>query len=310
MADKILIIGSGGREHALGWKLSQSAEVGELFFAPGNGGTAGLGKNLEIGVEEIEKLVTFARLEKIDLTVVGPEGPLVAGIVDKFNEAGLIAFGPNRMAAKLEGSKSWSSDFMKKYKIPCPDFRVFGGAKEAIGFLSECPWPELVIKASGLAGGKGVLIPHSKKEAEGAIKTIMVEKKFGEAGNEIVIQEKVEGQEVSMLAFTDGNTILPMLSCQDHKLAYDGDKGLNTGGMGSYTPTKWVDEETKEEIMKKILEPTVSGIKDEGSIYVGVLYAGLMLTKKGPVVLEYNVRFGDPETQPLMVMLNLICIKL
>ena len=300
--DKVLIIGNGGREHALGWKLRQSPQVGGLFFAPGNGGTADLGRNLEIGIEEMEKLVSFAYQEKIDLTIVGPEAPLVEGIVDKFNEAGLMAFGPSKMAARLEGSKAWASNFMKKNKIPCPDFRVFERAGEAKEFLKKCLWGKVVIKADGLAGGKGVLIPHSRKEAERAIETIMVERKFGEAGNKIVIQEKVEGQEVSILAFSDGNTILSMPGCQDHKRVSDGDKGLNTGGMGAYAPTKWVDEEMKKEIMIKIFEPTINGIKEEGSIYVGVLYAGLMLTKRGPVVLEYNVRFGDPETQVLMMM--------
>ncbi len=308
---KILIIGSGGREHALGWKLCQSPKVEKIYFAPGNAGTAMIGDNLPIKATEIDKLSDFAEKNKIGLTVVGPENPLSLGIVDLFESKGLKIFGPTKSAARLESSKAWSSQFMNKYHIPQPKSFVFHSYKKAHDFIDEISRPQsIVIKASGLALGKGVILPASKKEALTAIKTMMVDKQFGEAGREIVIQEKLTGPEVSVMAMTDGKTIIPLLPAQDHKRICDNDRGPNTGGMGAYAPVPFVDKHLMGQIQKTILEPTIVGMKKEGCPYKGILYAGLMLTEDGPKVLEYNARFGDPETQPLMMLLQTDLLKL
>lgn len=300
----ILIIGSGGREHALGWKIRQSPEVNSIYFAPGNGGTLEIGKNIDINIEKNIEIAEWAKENKIDLTIIGPEGPLVSGIVDLFQKKGLIVFGPNAAASQLEGSKAWAVKFMQKWKIPHPQSFVFSTAGEAKRFIQKSKWQGMVAKADGLAQGKGVIVCDTKSEAEKAIDEVMVKKTFGDAGKSAVIQEKLLGEEVSILAFCDGKTVVPLLSSQDHKRIYDDDKGPNTGGMGAYAPVPFVSSQLLAKITKTILQPTIYGLKKEGIEYKGVLYAGLMLTKQGPKVLEYNVRFGDPETQPLMMLLE------
>ncbi len=304
MFKKILIIGSGGREHALGWKLKQSPKIEKLYFAPGNAGTQNLGENVNIAADDIKNLFKFVKSNEIDLTVVGPEAPLALGIVDLFEKHGLKIFGPTKKAAQLEASKAWSAEFMKKYNIPSPKFKVFSDFEEATAFIKSCSWSGLVVKVDGLALGKGVIIPKNRKEAIDTIKTIMVEKKFGSAGDTIIIQEKLAGQEVSLIGFCDGKTIIPLLPAQDHKRIFDNDKGPNTGGIGAYAPVSFVTEKVKKIIYETILIPTLKGLQKEGIVYRGVLYAGLMLTKLGPKVLEYNVRCGDPETQPQLMLLN------
>lgn len=304
---KILIIGSGGREHALGWKLAQSAgrrpKVKKIYFAPGNAGTNQIGENINIDCEDIDKLLNFALKNKIDLTVVGPEAPLALGIVDLFEKNNLKIFGPTKKAAQLESSKAWAIKFMEKYNIPHPRSFIFEDAKKAINFL-ESYQGEVVVKADGLAQGKGVLVPKDKKEAKEAVKKNMIEKEFGEAGNKIVIQEKLVGQEVSITAFADGKTVTLMLPAQDHKRVFDNDKGLNTGGMGAYAPVPFVSKKLLKQIEKNILQKTIDGMRKEGVPYKGVLYAGLMINKNEPKVLEFNVRFGDPEAQPIMVLMK------
>ena len=307
---KILIIGSGGREHALGWKLYQSPKVEKIYFAPGNAGTAMIGKNLSIKAVEINKLLDFTEKNKIGLTVVGPEDPLSLGIVDLFESKGLKIFGPTKSAARLESSKVWSAQFMKKYHIPAPDYYRFTDYRKACLFFDKHEAGQYVIKASGLALGKGVILPRTKPEALAALKRMMVEKEFGAAGEEVIIQERLTGQEVSVLSLTDGKTIVPLLPAQDHKRIYDYDRGPNTGGMGAYAPVPFVDKNLIGQIQKTILAPTIHGMKKEGCLYKGVLYAGLMITKDGPKVLEYNARFGDPETQPLMMLLRSDLLKL
>src|SRR3989344_4449207 len=275
----VLIIGSGGREHALGWKLRSSPRVGKLYFAPGNGGTAKLGENIDIRVEQIEELARFAKKGRIDLTVVGPEAPLVNGIVDLFQKRDLTIFGPNRRASQLEGSKAWAANFIKKWNIPHPESFIFNNADKAKKFVKESKWSGMVVKADALAQGKGVIVCVSKAEAEYAIDEIMVKKTFGDAGNRIVIQEKLTGEEVSVLALCDGKNIVPLLPSQDHKRIYDDDKGANTGGMGAYAPVPFVSPKLQREITKTILKPTIAGLKKEGIEYKGVLYAGLMITQ-------------------------------
>jgi len=298
----IMIIGSGGREHSLGWKLADSPLSPNLFFAPGNGGTENLGTNLDIvGTNQI---IDWSRDNGINLIVVGTETPLEQGIINEAKEAQIPAFGPTQEAARLETSKAWASKFMTRYNIPQPEFRIFNEYEKAALFTQNPSWPEIVIKASGLAAGKGVILPNNQQETETAIRQIMVEKVFGEAGREIVIQERLNGPEVSVLAFSDSNTIVPLLPSQDHKRAYDHDQGPNTGGMGAYAPTPVMTPELLQQIQDTILQPTIDGMRQEGYPYQGVLYAGLMLTDNGPKVLEYNVRFGDPETQPLMMLLK------
>lgn len=303
---KILVIGSGGREHALVWKIAQSKKVEKIYCAPGNAGIAQIAECISIKAEDLAELLSFAQQEKIDLTVVGPEVPLTLGIVDLFNEHGLKIFGPSRLAAEIEGSKAFAKDLMYKYQIPTAAYGVFTESVSAKEFLDDIGLP-CVVKADGLAAGKGVLICENRSEAEKAIEEILCDNKFGTAGNCCVIEEFLKGQEVSMLAFTDGETIVPMVSAQDHKRIFDNDQGLNTGGMGAYSPAPIYTANIHQQVIREVFEKTVSAMKAEGRVFKGVLYAGLMLTDKGPKVLEFNARFGDPETQ---VVLPRLCSDL
>jgi phosphoribosylamine--glycine ligase len=302
---KILVVGSGGREHALAWKIAQSPLVQKLFCGPGNAGTLSLGENVPINPTDIIGLADFADTEKIDLTVVGPEVPLTMGIVDEFERRGLKIFGPSLNAAELEGSKVFAKQFMERHKIPTARFKIVDNPDQAKKILQaeEIPFP-LVVKADGLAAGKGAIICNSLKKAELAVNTIMVEKKFGESGNKIVIEEFLRGKEVSFIVISDGVKVLPFVTTMDHKAVYDGDKGPNTGGMGAISPSPFVDPDLFEETVKTIVFPTVTRLLEEGRKYKGVLYVGLILTEEGPKVLEYNCRFGDPETQPQMLRLE------
>jgi phosphoribosylamine--glycine ligase len=301
---KVLVIGQGGREHALAWKLAQSPSVSAVLCAPGNAGTERVGRNVDIQATDTERLVKFAAAERIDLTVVGPEGPLVAGLVDSFQQAGLKAFGPTKKAAEIEGSKVFSKELMRRANVPTADFRVFDDPKAALAYVEERGDQPLVVKADGLAAGKGVVLCASKPEAFKAVRQIMVEKIFGEAGERLVIEERLTGQEASILAIVDGNTIVPLEASQDHKPAYDDDRGPNTGGMGAYSPTPVVTPELMDQIIEKALVPTVHALKKEGRLFRGVLYAGLIITNQGPKVLEFNARFGDPEAQPVLMRLK------
>jgi len=296
---KILIIGGGGREHALAWKISQSPKVTKIYCAPGNAGIAKLAELVDIGVMEFDRLVDFAEEKGIDLTVVGMDDPLVGGIVDVFESRGLRVFGPRKNAAILEGSKAFSKDFMRKYNIPTADYRIFTDAAEAESYLETASYP-IVLKASGLAMGKGVLICADRAEALEGVRTIMVDKKFGSAGEELVVEEFLTGREVSVLTFTDGKTVRVMTSAQDHKRALDGDKGLNTGGMGTFSPSPFYTKELAEYCEKNIFQPTVDAARKEGREFKGVIFYGLILTEKGPKLLEYNARFGDPEAQVVL----------
>jgi phosphoribosylamine--glycine ligase len=300
---KILVIGNGGREHALIWKIRQNPTVEKVFCAPGNGGTAELAENVSIKPDDLPALLSFAKKEKVDLTVVGPELPLTLGIVDLFQKEGLAVFGPAKDAAVLEGSKAWTKQFLREEKIPTAMFETFGDFDRAVAFLQTQAYP-IVIKADGLAAGKGVIIAQDRAEAHAALDSILKKKVFGEAGKKVVIEEFLVGEEASFMVFVDGKSILPMASAQDHKRVGEGDSGLNTGGMGTYSPAPIVTEAVQRETMEKILEPTLKGLLKRGIEYRGVLYAGLMLTKNGVKLLEYNVRFGDPETQPLMMRLE------
>ena len=296
---KVLVIGGGGREHAICWKLAQSPKVTELFCAPGNAGIAQVARCVDIGVMDFEKMAEFAKKEAFDLVVVGPDDPLAAGIVDVLEEAGLRVFGPRKNAAILEGSKAFSKDLMKKYKIPTAAYENFTSKEEALAYLETAKMP-IVLKADGLALGKGVLICNTLEEAKEGVKTIMEEKKFGDAGDTMVIEEFMTGREVSVLAFCDGKTIKCMTSAQDHKRAGDGDTGLNTGGMGTFSPSPFYTKEVEEFCEKYIYQPTMDAMAAEGRPFVGVLFTGLMLTEDGPKVLEYNARFGDPEAQVVL----------
>ena len=296
---KILIVGSGGREHAIGMKLLESPKTRELYFAPGNGGTAGIGSNIPIKADEIEKLKDFALREKIDLTIVGPEVPLMMGITDLFQGAGLRIFGPDKKGARLEASKSFAKEFMEKYKIPTGAYKRFTDSQEALAYLQKSDYPA-VIKADGLAAGKGVVICEDYKTAEKAIKEIMEDKIFGDQGSTIIIEEFLEGKEVSLLCFTDSKAIVPMASASDYKKAYDHDQGPNTGGMGCISPSPYYEEGSCDYIAQKTLE----GIQKEGMDVKGVVYIGLIMTKDGPKVLEYNMRFGDPETEVLLIRME------
>ncbi|KJS20799.1 MAG: phosphoribosylamine--glycine ligase [Clostridiaceae bacterium BRH_c20a] len=300
---RILVIGGGGREHALVWKFRQSPMVKEIYCAPGNAGIAELASCIDIGVEDINVLLEFALEKKIDLTVVGPEVPLTLGVVDKFQARGLRIFGPSQKAAEIEGSKAFSKELMEKYKIPTAKYQVFTDSKQAFQFIDEIGIP-CVVKADGLAAGKGVIICFSKGEAIAAVEEILLKSKFGKAGEKVVIEEYLVGQEVSMLAFTDGKTVIPMVSAQDHKRVFDNDQGPNTGGMGAYSPAPVYTQEIHEIVLKDILEATVLAMAEEGRIFQGILYAGLMLTEAGPKVLEFNARFGDPETQAVLPRLK------
>ena len=299
---KVLVIGSGGREHALCWKIAQRPDT-EVYVAPGNIGMIDVATLVNIKVDDIPALVDFAKAEAIDLTVVGPELPLTLGVVDAFQEVGLACFGPNKAAAKLEGSKAFSKELMKKYGIPTAAFDTFTEVEKAKAFVDEIGVP-CVVKADGLAAGKGVIICMTREEADQAIEDMLAAHAFGEASAKIVIEEYMVGPEVSVLAFADGKHVLPMVSAQDHKRIFDGDKGPNTGGMGAYSPAPVYTEALAAEVNKTIIEPTIAAMAAEGAPFTGILYTGLMLTDKGPRVLEYNVRFGDPETQPIMVRMK------
>ncbi|MBI3306774.1 MAG: phosphoribosylamine--glycine ligase [Candidatus Omnitrophica bacterium] len=300
---KVLIIGSGGREHALAWKISQSPLLTKLYAAPGNPGIARLAECRPIQSDDLAGLLNFAKTENIDLTVVGPESPLVAGITDEFQKAGLKIFGPSKAAATLEGSKAFAKDQMNKFGIPTAPYEIFSHINEAKHYCVETDMP-VVIKADGLAAGKGVVICQTSQEAVAALTQIMSEGIFGDAGKKVVIEKMVEGEELSVLALSDGKKILPLASSQDHKRVYDGDRGPNTGGMGAYSPCPFISEEKFREIVDIAIRPMIQGMAAEGNPYRGLLYAGIMMTKNGPVVLEYNCRFGDPETQVVLPRLK------
>lgn len=299
---KVLLVGSGGREHALAWKLSQSKRVTKLYIAPGNPGTALHGENIAIAAEDIEGLKAFALREKIDLTVVGPELPLTLGISDAFSASGLLVFGPSKAAAELEGSKAFSKELMFRCDIPTAFYKKFDDAAQAKAYI-ETHNPPMVVKADGLAAGKGVVICQTREEAIEAVDLMMTEKAFGSAGKRIIIEEFLAGEEASFLAITDGKTVLPLAPAQDHKAIFDNDKGPNTGGMGAYSPAPVLTSELQREVMEKVMYPAVLGMEKEGRPYKGILYAGLMITAAGPKVLEFNCRFGDPETQPILMRL-------
>ena len=300
---RVLIVGGGAREHALVWRALQSPLVEHVFCAPGNAGTGMIARNVPIAATDIVGLLAFARENGVDLTIVGPESPLIAGLADDFRAHGMVVFGPSGKAARLEGSKAWTKDLLHKYGIPCARSANFSSAKEAKEYVLSQPLP-IVVKADGEALGKGVTIARTHEEAVAAIARLMEERVFGAAGDTVVIEECLSGPEVSVLAFTDGRTVVPMAPACDYKRAYDGDEGPNTGGMGSYSPTSYVDAALLERIRETILEPTVRALAAEGSPYQGVLYAGLMLTSEGPKVLEFNARFGDPEAQVILPRLK------
>lgn len=300
---KILVVGGGGREDTIIHNLAKSPLKPELFCAPGNGGISRHATCVDIKATDIDSMVDFAKINKIDLTVVAPDDPLVLGMVDRFEAEGLRAFGPRANAAIIEGSKVFSKNLMKKYHIPTAEYEVFDDCEKALEYVRGTTYPT-VVKAEGLALGKGVIIANNREEAENAVREIMEDKAFGEAGNRVVIEEFLTGQEVSVLAFTDGKTLIPMVSAQDHKRAYDGDKGLNTGGMGTFSPSRTYTKEIHEECMKNIFLPTMEAMNKEGRTFKGVLYFGLIMTANGVKVIEYNARFGDPETQVVLPRLK------
>ncbi len=295
----VLVVGSGGREHALSWKLSQSSHVEKVFTAPGNGGTE---NNVSICVDKIDELAEFASQNNC-FTVVGPEAPLALGIVDKFNEKNLKIFGPTKNAAQLESSKIWAKQFMKRNDIPTAEFEIFDDPKQASDYVKSVSYP-VVVKADGLAAGKGVIVCDSTEEALSAIDIILVKKTFGDAGNKIIIEERIDGIEASYIALCDGKIAIPMASSQDHKRIYDNDRGPNTGGMGAYSPTPIIDNSMAEKIQNKIIDKTISSMKSEGISFKGFLYAGIMIKNGEPYVLEYNVRMGDPECQPITMRMD------
>ena len=296
---KVLIVGSGGREHAIATSVKKSPRVDKIYCAPGNGGIAGVAECVDIGAMEFDKLADFAEQNKIDLTIIGMDDPLVGGIVDEFEKRNLRVFGPRKNAAIIEGSKAFSKDLMKKYGIPTAEYENFTDAQKALEYLDTKQAP-IVVKASGLALGKGVLICNTIDEAKDAVRSIMLDKQFGDAGNEIVIEEFLTGREVSVLCYCDGTNIKPMTSAQDHKRAKDGDQGLNTGGMGTFSPSPFYTEEIEKFCEEKVFAPTMAAMKKEGRDFVGILFVGLILTENGPKVLEYNARFGDPEAQVVL----------
>ena len=300
---KVLVVGSGGREHAIVNSMARSSRVSKIYCAPGNAGISELAECVDIGVMDFDALTDFALDKGIDLTVVAPDDPLVAGAVDAFEKKGLRVFGPRADAAILEGSKAFSKDLMKKYNIPTAAYENFDNADDALKYLETAKLP-IVLKADGLALGKGVLICNTLEEARAGVKTIMLDKQFGNAGNRLVIEEFMTGREVSVLSFVDGKTIKPMTSAQDHKRALDGDRGLNTGGMGTFSPSPFYTKEIDEYCMKNIYQPTVDAMAAEGREFKGIIFFGLMITKDGPKVLEYNARFGDPEAQVVLVRMN------
>ena len=296
---KVLIVGSGGREHAIAWKVSKSPLVDKIYCAPGNAGIAQIAECVPIGAMEFEKLADFAQEKGIDLTVIGMDEPLVGGIVDVFEERGLRVFGPRKDTAVIEGSKVFSKNLMKKYGIPTGAYEIFSDADEAVKYLETSKYP-IVVKADGLALGKGALICNNFEEAKGAVSTLMLEKQFGASGDRVVVEEFLIGREVSVLCFSDGTTIKTMTSAQDHKRAKDGDQGLNTGGMGTFSPTPFYTKVVDEFCKKYVYQPTIDAMKQEGRDFKGILFVGLILTEDGPKVLEYNARFGDPETQVVL----------
>lgn len=300
---RVLVIGGGGREHALVWKLSQSPEVEEIYCIPGNPGIAALAHCVDMDITDNAALARFAREQNIGLTVVGPEIPLVNGICDTFAEQGLAVFGPSQAAAQIEGSKTFAKDLMQKYGIPSARYATFTSAEEAKDYIREQGVP-IVVKADGLAAGKGVVVAFTVDEAIAAVDTMMTERIFGDAGTVLVIEEFMEGEEASLLAFTDGYTVVPMVAAQDHKRIFDNDEGPNTGGMGTYAPAPVVTEALKEQIVREVLQPVVAAMRKEGCLYKGCLYAGLMITAEGPKVVEFNARFGDPETQVVLPLLK------
>ncbi|OTQ73480.1 MULTISPECIES: phosphoribosylamine--glycine ligase [unclassified Gilliamella] len=309
---KVLVIGNGGREHALAWKAAQSPLVTKVFVAPGNAGTA-LEENLEninIKATDITGLLNFAQEQQIDLTIVGPEAPLVIGIVDSFQKAGLKIFGPSKAAAQLEGSKAFTKDFLARHNIPTAEYQNFTEIEPAIAYIRQKGAP-IVIKADGLAAGKGVIVAMTLKEAEDAVRDMLAGNAFGDAGHRVVIEEFLDGEEASFIVMVDGKHVEPMATSQDHKRVGDGDTGLNTGGMGAYSPAPVVTDEVFDKVMQQIIYPTVNGMAQEGNVYVGFLYAGLMIDKQGnPKVIEFNCRFGDPETQPIMMRMQSDLIEL
>jgi len=309
---KILIIGNGGREHALAWKTAQSADVNTIFVAPGNPGTALEPKveNVAIGVEDIEALVAFAKENAIDLTIVGPEAPLVIGVVDAFRAAGLAIFGPTQAAAQLEGSKAFTKDFLARHDIPTAEYQNFTEIEPALAYLQEKGAP-IVVKADGLAAGKGVIVAMTLQEAENAVRDMLAGNAFGEAGHRVVIEEFLDGEEASFIVMVDGKNVLPMATSQDHKRVGNGDTGPNTGGMGAYSPAPVVTQAIHDRVMEEVIYPTVRGMAAENTPYTGFLYAGLMVMADGtPKVIEYNCRFGDPETQPIMLRLQSDLVEL
>ena len=299
MLVNVLVVGSGGREHALSWKLSQSPKVDTVFTAPGNGGTE---NNIPINVDDLDGLANFAQKNNC-FTVVGPEAPLAEGIVDKFNQQNLKVFGPTQNAAQLESSKIWAKNFMKRNGIPSARFEIFDDAQKAQDYVKSLDY-NVVVKADGLAAGKGVIVCNSNEEAFAAIQTILVKKTFGDAGDRIIIEERIDGIEASYIALSDGDIAIPMASSQDHKRIFDGDKGPNTGGMGAYSPTPIVDDALAKKIQEKIIEKTIHAMKNEGISFKGFLYAGIMIRDNEPYVLEYNVRMGDPECQPITMRMD------
>jgi len=300
---KVLVVGNGGREHAILWKVSQSPLVKGLYCAKGNGGTAKIAQNVSIEPTNVKALADFVQREGIDFTIVGPEAPLVAGLVDEFESRGLKVFGPSQRASMLEGSKAFAKEFMQKYGIPTAEFHTFEDPQRAKNFIKDFGVP-VVIKADGLASGKGVFVCKSYEEALRAIDNLMIKKALGEAGSKVVVEEFLEGEEASYIVMLNGDSYVPLPTSQDHKRLLDGDKGPNTGGMGAYSPNPFVDEVTEKAIRELIIERVIKGLREEGIYYRGFLYAGLMLTKDGPKVLEFNVRLGDPEAQPLLMRIK------
>ena len=300
---RILVVGGGGREHAICWKLNNESNVEKIYCAPGNAGISNVAECIDIGDSDIENLLKFAKENQIDLTIVGPEIPLVAGIVDAFEKEGLKIFGPNKKCAQLEGSKAFSKDFMIRHNLPTAKYKEYTNLDEAISEIDSFGYP-VVIKADGLAAGKGVVIPENREDAITTLKEMMSDKKFGKAGDKIVVEEFLNGIETSILAFVDNDTIVPMVSSKDHKKVFEGEAGLNTGGMGTFSPSEIYTDELAKEIREKILDKTLEGFKKDNLNYKGILFVGLMITEDGPKILEYNVRFGDPETQSVLFRLD------
>ena len=300
---RILVVGGGGREHAICWKLNNESNVEKIYCAPGNAGISNVAECIDIGDSDIENLLKFAKENQIDLTIVGPEIPLVAGIVDAFEKEGLKIFGPNKECAQLEGSKAFSKDFMIRHNLPTAKYKEYTNLDEAISEIDSFGYP-VVIKADGLAAGKGVVIPENREDAITTLKEMMSDKKFGKAGDKIVVEEFLNGIETSILAFVDNDTIVPMVSSKDHKKVFEGEAGLNTGGMGTFSPSEIYTDELAKEVQEKILDKTLEGFKKDNLNYKGILFVGLMITEDGPKILEYNVRFGDPETQSVLFRLD------